>query len=617
MTAVPGQVMAGVARRPATKRRFTAEQKQALVRAYDAWEGGMGAFCAQHEVSTASLCAWRRAFRAHGSSGLEPGAGGVKARRPRRPGPYKPAERQQAVEAYQKSGMALGQFAKVWKVTPRVLVGWVRRYEEGGAAGLLNSGSSVRRGRPSLPGPVTDQIVDVKRLFPTFGLKRVRSFLERFRGVKVSVGSVRKATTAAGLPPATRARGKRRKTIRFFERARPGQLWQSDWTSLVLPRTRQRVYLVAFLDDHSRYVVAWGLHLGQRSEHVVEALREGMARFGKPLEVLTDQGPQYFAWRGTSEFQQFLKSQGIRHVVARSHHPQTLGKCERFWGTVGEEFWGRINPADLEDARARFAHFIAHYNHFRPHQGIGNLVPADRFFGAVSPVRASLEAALEANELHMAVGEEPRQPVYLTGQIGDQAVSLVGEGGKLVFQTAGGIRRELTYDALGMASGPGTKEGKDDGAGNGSAGGSGGGDGGEGKARGQEEGGVQDAAASSAGEGVVAEREPGRAGDSARYGDGDTGDMAGAEDARGGVEGDGDTGGAAEAALGGSAVGYGGGAVEAAGADAEGGAIAGGGSGEATQADCAAGAGDEDTHGAGGTAEGPAGEQGVGEGSGA
>lgn len=48
-------------------RRFTAEQKQAILQAYEAWTGHMEAFCAEREVSTTSLCAWRRAYRAESS----------------------------------------------------------------------------------------------------------------------------------------------------------------------------------------------------------------------------------------------------------------------------------------------------------------------------------------------------------------------------------------------------------------------------------------------------------------------------------------------------------------------------------------------------------------------
>jgi transposase InsO family protein len=108
-------------------------------------------------------------------------------------------------------------------------------------------------------------------------------------------------------------------------------LWQSDITSFHLARQSRRVYLTVFLDDCSRYVVGFALNMHQRQDLVVEALMSGIARFGKPREVLTDQGRQYFAWRGKSAFQKLLVNEGIQHVVARAHHPETVGKCERLW----------------------------------------------------------------------------------------------------------------------------------------------------------------------------------------------------------------------------------------------------------------------------------------------
>jgi hypothetical protein len=67
----------------------------------------------------------------------------------------------------------------------------------------------------------------------------------------------------------------------------------------------------------------------QRSVLVMEALARGIARYGTPKEVLTDQGRQYTAWRETTEFEEELRRNGIRHVKSRPQHPQTLGKIER------------------------------------------------------------------------------------------------------------------------------------------------------------------------------------------------------------------------------------------------------------------------------------------------
>ena len=149
-------------------------------------------------------------------------------------------------------------------------------------------------------------------------------------------------------------------------------------------------------------------------------------------------------------FTKLLEREGIHHVLARAHHPQTVGKCERFWETLKRELWDRIHPKDLEEARERVRLFIAHYNHFRPNQGIGGEVPADRLFGVREEVRKAIEAGIERNALRLALGERPRRPVFLVGQIDGQAVSMHGEQGRIVVQTSEGLRKEIEAKDLGV-----------------------------------------------------------------------------------------------------------------------------------------------------------------------
>jgi transposase InsO family protein len=328
-----------------------------------------------------------------------------------------------------------------------------RSYEQGGPQALepRRRGRPPGAGRSTLPVPLQAEIVRTKRRFPTFGLKKVRDFLKRFGGKSVSTGSVRKVLAAEGLhQPIEPTRRRKREIVRRFERSKPGELWQTDITSYVLTRSRVRVYLTVFLDDFSRYVVSWSLATHQRSALVCEALMEGIERFGKPEEVLSDQGRQYFAWRGKSDFQRLLVREGIRHVVSRTHHPETLGKCERLWETIGTELWQRTQPQDLGEARERLAHYFAHYNHFRPHQGIGGYVPADRFFGAERTVRLALEERMARDELAEALSQTPRKGVYVFGQVGDQSVSLHGERGRIVLVTSEGVHKELALEDLGL-----------------------------------------------------------------------------------------------------------------------------------------------------------------------
>ncbi|MGD0455895.1 MAG: DDE-type integrase/transposase/recombinase [Solirubrobacteraceae bacterium] len=440
---------------PPTPPPSTLEKRLSLIKEYLQIGGSQRAFCIARGINGATFNGWMKDYQQLGEEGMRLRheknlASG------QHDGPYSPDERRQAVEMFLKAGTSICDFSRVWGVSESSLAKWLDLYQEGGPQALETRRSG---GRPRNQG-IRDEITDVKTRFPDFGLRKVKDFLFRYHGVKVSTGSVRNTLREKGLN--SKGIRKRRKKIqppRRFERSVAGDLWQSDITSFLLTRRHERVYLTVFLDDYSRYIVSWGLYLHQKQDIVTETLLDGIERFGKPKEVLTDQGRQYFAWRGKGDFQKLLKREGIQHVVARTHHPQTVGKTERFWATVSEEFWDRVQPQDFTEAKERFGHFVAHYNHFRPHQGIDGMVPADRFFGVENQVRQALEKAMSRNELHLALGEKPRKSVFLVGQVGDQQVSLHGESGRLIFQTQNGSLQEMGLEGLGA---PGGKNGNNE-----------------------------------------------------------------------------------------------------------------------------------------------------------
>ena len=112
----------------------------------------------------------------------------------------------------------------------------------------------------------------------------------------------------------------------------------------------------------------------------------------------------------------------------------------------------------MEEARTRIGHFIGFYNFQRTHQGIDGLVPADRFFEASDSVRAALEERVAENAKDLALHGEPRHPLYLTGQIGGESVSLHSEGDKVLLTDADGVREEVDLKAPGKRAEP-TEEG--------------------------------------------------------------------------------------------------------------------------------------------------------------
>jgi len=146
-------------------------------------------------------------------------------------------------------------------------------------------------------------------------------------------------------------------------------------------------------------------------------LRAAITSYGRPEEVLTDNGSQYVTWRGKSVFTKELEKRGIQQIVAAPRRPQTLGKIERFWGTLWRECIESALFLDLGDARSRIGLFIDHYNFQRVHRGCEGLVPADRFFGAAPEVKKTLQARVAVNALELARTGLPKAPFYLTGQV--------------------------------------------------------------------------------------------------------------------------------------------------------------------------------------------------------
>jgi transposase InsO family protein len=357
-----------------------------------------------------------------------------------------PAQRLLLLDVWQRSGLPAGDFAALVGICRQTLFAWKHRFDTDGPAGLLDQPRGAPKGS-TLPELTRRTILMLKQANPDWGCQRISDMLLRGPALPASPGAVARVLAEAGYEVKEEPTKPHPDHVRHFERAKANQLWQTDLFTFVLKRQNRRVYLVAFMDDHSRFITSYGLHVSQSTALVLEVLRAGLTNYGTPQEILTDNGTQYVTWRGKSAFTRELEKRGIQQVVARPRHPQTLGKIERFWGTLWRECIASAIFVDLGDAQQRIGLFIDHYNFQRPHQGIDGLVPADRYFGAAAEVLATLKARVAANALELARHGVPKQPLYLTGQVGGQSVSIHAEGERVILTGPAGTRQEIDLAA--------------------------------------------------------------------------------------------------------------------------------------------------------------------------
>lgn len=358
------------------------------------------------------------------------------------------ADRLLILETWARSKLSAADFSRLVSVSTAMLYAWKRRFEEAGPAGL----ESAKRGAPRgsrLPEPTRRAILLMKETHPDWGIDRIHDMLLRTQGFQASAGAIRKLLDEEGYEPKELPTRRHPDKVRRFERAKPNELWQSDLFTFTLPPSGRRVHVVAFLDDRSRFITGHGVSGSSSARFVIDVFRTATANFGAPKEVLTDRGPQYHSWRGKSAFTKVLGAMGIEHILARPRHPQTVGKTERWWKTLWGECLQARRPRDVDEARERIGHFVSFYNFRRTHRGIDGLVPADRFFASEPEVRKALDARVAANALELAKHGTPRKPFYLTGRVGDEAVSLHAEGDKVVMTKDDGTREEVDLSAKG------------------------------------------------------------------------------------------------------------------------------------------------------------------------
>lgn len=178
----------------------------------------------------------------------------------------------------------------------------------------------------------------------------------------------------------TKENKKRVKAITRFEAAAPNDLWQIDIMGKIAFRNLGILYLIATLDDHSRFVPAGRWFKTQGKMHVFQIWYESLSKCGLPAAMLQDEGSQYKARTrfGTADYEWYAKQAGIELIWANS--AQCKGKIERFWKFVQTDFVPEvINAKTVDEVNGKWKLWLARYNYVFKSRYFGNVTHASRY----------------------------------------------------------------------------------------------------------------------------------------------------------------------------------------------------------------------------------------------
>lgn len=219
--------------------------------------------------------------------------------------------------------------------------------------------------------------------WPVYGARKIAEQLKRDTGIPIGRKQARRLMENMGIEaiyprPRLSQNNKEHPVFPYLLKGlvinRPNQVWGADITYIRMHGGF--LYLVAFLDWYSRFVVGWKLSTTLETEFVLEAAREAQIMYGQPEITNVDQGVQFT----DNDFIGLWDKE--RTKISMDHK----GRCfdniftERFWRTLKYYEVYLKGYQTIRDAKENIGDFMKKYNNEYLHESLKYHTPAEIYY---------------------------------------------------------------------------------------------------------------------------------------------------------------------------------------------------------------------------------------------
>lgn len=291
--------------------------------------------------------------------------------------------RQELVRLALQEGANRRELFRRFGIHPATGYKWLARWAAGERALADRSRrpqTSPRRSTAALEA----QVLALRAAHPAWGARKIGRCLARTGSAAPAPSTVHAILRRHGCiePPAGAPAAQR------FEKEAPNLLWQMDFKGWVALGPGGRCHPLTVIDDHSRFVPCLKACGDQTGRTVQAHLEETFRRYGLPEALFVDNGrpwgdPSGARW---TRLEVWLLKLGVRLWHSRPYHPQSRGKNERFHRTLKAEIFALRRFDDLATVQRAFDAWREIYNFERPHEALGQAVPAERYRPSPRPM---------------------------------------------------------------------------------------------------------------------------------------------------------------------------------------------------------------------------------------
>jgi putative transposase len=303
--------------------------------------------------------------------------------------------RQRLVRATLRGLKSVAQLCRDFGVSRKTGFKWLNRFRRLGGPGLRDRSRRPKRSPHRTPARWRTAIGRVRRKHPHWGAKKIYARL-RQKHPRARLPKVRTITDwllrlgLARRPRAWTRRGPQLPRSALTVPHAPNDVWTVDFKGWFRTRDGQRVDPLTVRDLFSRSLLGLRL-LRHRSEPVRHCFQGLFAQYGKPRIIRVDHGPP-FAGDGAldlSRLSAWWLRLGIRVEFTGRARPQDNAAHEQMHRVYKAEVASppAATPRGQQWRTTRWRHY---YNHERPHEALGQRVPADGYRKSRRRYRAGL-----------------------------------------------------------------------------------------------------------------------------------------------------------------------------------------------------------------------------------
>jgi transposase len=288
-------------------------------------------------------------------------------------------EKQEIIRLVEGSDLGVTRTLKELGIHKSTFYNWYNAYLEDGYDGLADKPCKRKQYWNKVSDKERQLVVETALEYPDKSSREVACYITDNYKRYISESSVYRILKEKGLITTPAFMLMKAADEYKTKTTRVNEMWQTDFTYLHV-KGWGWYYLSTIIDDYSRFIISWRLCKTMKAGDVRNTIDDALNITGIHPEqmpkLLTDNGACYIS----SELNDFLQEQGIKHIRGSIRHPQTQGKIERYHRSMKN-----VIKLDVyfipEELKHKLAEFIYYYNYQRYHESLNNVAPADVYTG--------------------------------------------------------------------------------------------------------------------------------------------------------------------------------------------------------------------------------------------